>query len=223
MSWYFTHLRWRARGIYLFVRRTLSAALIDRRWGIETSLEADLETLGFEDAHRVRYEPSSWWDLRRALRADDVAEDDVFLDLGSGKGRVVLQAARYPFRRVIGVELSPQLTEVAARNLTMVRSRVRAGHVELVTADAVDYEVPDDVTVVYIYNAFRGPVFDAAIGQILASVDRAPRHVRLIYRTAVEHERLLATRRFRPTRTVRGLRPGRAWSAKLATRIYDVV
>jgi SAM-dependent methyltransferase len=223
MSSYFVHLRWRARGAYLLVRRSLSAALMDRRWGIETSQEADLATLGLDDAHRVRYEPSSWWDLRRAMRVSDVHDDDVFLDLGSGKGRVVLQAAQYRFRRVIGVEISPQLTAVAERNLAKVRPHVRAGSVELVTADVVDYRIPDDVTVIYIYNAFRGPVFEAAIAQIIASVDRAPRRVRLIYRTALEHERLIAARRFRPTRVVRGLRPGRAWSAKLATRIYEVV
>lgn len=41
----------------------------------------------------------------------------MFLDLGSGKGRMVLSAARFPFRRIIGVELSNDLTAIARRNV----------------------------------------------------------------------------------------------------------
>ena len=216
-------IRHALRAAYLVGRRSASAALIDRPLGIETSREADLGAFDLEHVHRVRYEPSSWWDLRRALSRRDIFDQDVFIDLGSGKGRVVLAAARYPFKRVIGVEISPQLTAIARRNLARRQSKVRAGHVELITADVVDYTIPDDVTVVYIYNPFRGPVFDAAIAQIVASLDRAPRPLRLIYRTALEHDRLVATRRFRLSRSVRGLRPGRAWSQKMAIRVYEAI
>jgi hypothetical protein len=58
----------------------------------------------------VRYEPSGWRSLRRILCAEDVSPGDVFVDLGSGKGRVILEAAQYPFHHVIGVEIAPELT-----------------------------------------------------------------------------------------------------------------
>jgi SAM-dependent methyltransferase len=211
-----------ARRAYLAVRRTLSRVVIERRYGIETAKEADLADLGLDDQDRVRYEPSGWLDLRRILRPHEVTEDDVFIDLGSGKGRVLLAAARYPFGRIIGVELSPRLTEIAAANLHAARDRLLCSDVELVTSDVLDYELPTDVTVVYLYNPFRGPVFQAVVDKLIDSVDRYPRPVRVIYRTPLEQSVLLSSGRFELVRSVPGLRPGRAWSQKMATEMYRI-
>lgn len=212
-------LRYRARRIYLMIRRTLSRPL-DRRYGIETSNEVRLASLGLDHPDRVGYEPSGWRDLRRVIRRSEIGPGDVFIDLGSGKGRIVLAAARYPFRRVIGVEVASEINEVAARNVEAQRAKLTCQDVRLVTADVATYRIPDDVTVAYIYNAFGGDTFQAVVDELLASVDRAPRRLRLIYRTALEHERLVATGRFRLVRMARGRRPGRAWSEKMAIRVY---
>lgn len=207
---------------YLYARRSLSGTLIERRRGIETSREVNLEALGLAGAGRVRYEPSGWLDLRRILPPGELGPDDVFVDLGSGKGRVVLQAARHPVKRVVGVELSEELNSVARHNLEASRPRLRCQDVRLVTTDVLDWDVPDDVTVVYIYNAFRGELFDAVLERLLASLDRNPRRMRLMYRTPLEEHRLLATGRARLVRSARGLRPGRAWSRKMSIRMYEL-
>jgi SAM-dependent methyltransferase len=154
------------------------------------------------------------------LRPGEVGPGDVFLDLGSGKGRVVLLASRYPFARVIGVEISEVLTAVARRNLGADRHRRRCGSVELVTADALDYPIPDEVTVVYMYNPVRGATFDAVIAALIASVDRSPRQVRLIYLNPQEHDRLLTTGRFRLVRTAGRLRLRRDEGARAYLRRY---
>jgi SAM-dependent methyltransferase len=105
----------------------------------------------------------------------------VFLDLGCGLGWVVLEAGvRYPFRRVIGVDVVPAFTEVARQTIAVNRPRLRCGEVELVTADATGYEVPDDVTVVYPFHPVYGEAFDAVVSNLIASVDRTPRRLRVI-------------------------------------------
>ncbi len=80
------------------------------------------------------------------------------------------------------------------------------------TADVLDFDVPDDLTVAYVYNPFSGAIFEGLLQKLIESVDRAPRRLRLIYRTPLEHERVMATRRFRVERSARGFRPGREWS-----------
>jgi SAM-dependent methyltransferase len=203
-------------------RVRFSSALVDRRLGIETSEPVDLRTLGIDMENRVEYTPSSWLTLRRALREIDLGPQDSFLDLGSGKGRVVLQAARWPFRRVIGVEISAQLNAVAHANLEASRSRLRCHDVELVQADLLDYRVPDDVTVVYAYNPVSGPVFDAAMKALIESYDRSPRRIRLLYRYPREHDRLTASGRFRLLRTQLPWRPTRGWRRGGAINVYEV-
>jgi SAM-dependent methyltransferase len=215
--------RYNARRGYIVLRRSVSAAMIDRRQGIETAREANLGDFGLDLADRVRYEPSGWMNLPRVLRAGEVSDDDVFVDLGSGKGRVVLQAARYPFRRVIGVEIAEQLTAVACANVEASRDRVRCKEIELVTADVLEYELPDDVTVAYLYNPFRARTFELFAQRLIDALDRNPRPFRLIYSTPMEHELLMRTGRFHMVREVRGLRPGREWSSKLSIRMYSLL
>ena len=66
------------------------------------------------------YEPSPLLALRRGLRGRELRPDDVFLDLGCGKGRVLVDAVQLPFARVVGVELVPELVEQARANLARV-------------------------------------------------------------------------------------------------------
>jgi hypothetical protein len=205
----------------LTARRLLNAHVFDRRLGVDTAGEVDLTGLGLSGPGRGNYEASGWRVLARALPHGDVDSDDVFLDYGSGKGRVVYQAARdYPFKQVIGVELADELNEVARANVERNRSRLRCQNVEIVTADAVHYAVPDDVTVIYFYNPFRGEVFGRVVENVVASLDRRPRALRIIYRTPLEEERLLRTGRFRMVQDLPGLRPTRQWSRTSSTRTY---
>jgi len=46
-----------------------------------------------------------------------------FIDLGSGKGRVLLLASDYPFRQIVGVELLPALNRIAQENLRNEQSQ----------------------------------------------------------------------------------------------------
>ena len=201
------------------VRRALSAAVIDRLLNVDTAERVDLAELGLDAADRVDYEAGGWRDLRRVLRPTEILPGEVFLDLGSGKGRIVLSAARFPFRRIIGVELSERLTAIARRNVATCRLRPRDVDIELVIADVLAYRIPDEVSVVYMFNPFGGAIFESVIAQLIASVDRRPREVRVILRN-VGHDRLMRTGRFRLVRTSLGLRPVREWREATAIRLY---
>jgi len=177
-------------------RRTVSTWLFERRYNVHTAGRVDLEDLGLAHDERVYYIASNWRNIRRVLRRQPISRSDVFLDLGSGMGRMVCEATRFPFRRVIGVELSPDLHRIAQRNVQSYRPRQRCGEVQLVNCDAMHYQIPDDVTVLYMFNPFRGGIFAAVLEELLRSFDRAPRPLRVIYANPEEESQLLATGRF---------------------------
>jgi hypothetical protein len=81
-----------------------------------------------------------------------------------------------------------------------VRRRLACQDVELVNSDVLEYELPDDVTVVFMFNPFGGAIFEAVMAKIVASLDRAPRPLRLVYGNPVEEHRVLATGRARLVR-----------------------
>ena len=189
---------------------------------IETASEARLEDYGLEDPERIRYVATGRFVVPRVLRRIRVGKDDVFIDFGSGKGRVVYQAARFPFKRVIGVELAEELNRIARYNIDQNRDRVACGAVELVTADAVTYQVPDDVTVAYFYHPFEGRIFARVIANLVASLDRNPRQLRVIYVYPRSADQLLKTGRFELERKMKAPRPAlRQWHDVLVFRSKD--
>lgn len=209
------------RPVFLFLRGLVNR-VIEWRYGISTSRNVELDALGLDPRHRRGHKPSEWTLLPRILPKRQVAAHDVFIDFGSGLGRVVFQAARYPFRRVIGIELSEELNDVARLNIDRNRHRLRCKDVTLVVGDVLDYDIPDDVTVAFFANPFTGTIFATVIERLLASVDRNPRRLRIIYRNPVEHDLLLSTGRIRPVRHLHGLRPTASWSRSNSTRMYVV-
>ena len=213
-----------SKRLYLTLRHGATELLFERRHGLQTSSAVDLESLGLAGAERNRYKPAGWLMLRRILPRRAVGADDVFIDIGSGKGRVVFQAAqRYRLRRVIGLELSEELNAVARENIAGHRDRLRCTDVELITGDVLEVDVPDDVTIAFLNNPFTGDVFGAALAKLIDSVDRNPRRLRIVYANPVEHERLMASGRVRTLRRVRGWRPSHEWSRSNSARMYEIL
>jgi hypothetical protein len=206
---------------YAGTRRYVGYRVFEKPLGLETSTPARLGSLGLADAERIDYEPSPWLVLRRALPKAEVCADDVFLDFGSGKGPIVLQAAQYPFRRVIGVELAPELHAIAQRNVARALPTLACRNIELVNSDALEYTVPDDVTVVYFYNPFLGSVFARVVRELQASLRRRPRTLRIVYMNPVEESALIDAGA-RIVKVVRGLRPGRKWARLNTVKVFEL-
>lgn len=113
----------------------------------------------------------------RDLPVKDLSEY-TFLDMGSGKGRMLFVAAEFPFRRVVGVEYSRVLHEEALANLEQYRrSRQRCGAIEPIHADAAEFEFPEERLVVYMFNPFGPEVMGRMLGNLGRSLERCPRHV----------------------------------------------
>jgi hypothetical protein len=209
---------------YVRAREAATKALFERRYNIDTAGIVSEQELGLPDPRFTRYKPSALLTLRRILPPEAVGPDDVFADFGSGKGRVVLQAAmHYPFRTVYGIEFAEQLHRIAQSNIERNRDRLRNTEVRLVHTDARFFDIPDDLTVAFFYDPFVDEVFTTVIRRLLESVDRRPRRMRIVYSNPVMDSALLATGRVRLVRTLRGWRPTPDWSRSASTRLYEVI
>jgi predicted RNA methylase len=122
---------------------------------------------------------------------------------------------------VIGIEIDERLCALAERNAR--RLRRHAIRPEIVCADAAKYRVPDDVTVVFLYNPFSGEVLKTALTRVLESFDRAPRRLRLAYGNPREHELIVSMRRFRTAdRIWLSWRPEAEWHRTKVVQFYEV-
>jgi SAM-dependent methyltransferase len=105
-----------------------------------------------------------------------------FIDIGSGKGRVPLMAARFPFRKIIGVELLPELHHVALSNLEKLRVTTSLGaNIELRQMDANEFEFPLEPMVLYLFNPLPEESLWKFFKRLSASLEENPREVWILY------------------------------------------
>ena len=108
--------------------------------------------------------------------------DFTFIDLGSGKGRTLLMASDYPFRRIIGVELLPSLHDIAQENLRLYKSESqKCFALESICADATEFPFPEDPLVIFLFNPFPESGMRRVVANLEQSLRAHPRPVYVLY------------------------------------------
>jgi len=164
----------------------------DRRHGTDTSGSVQTDQLGIDNAalrdKAIRYLPSPPRVTRWMLHAAGVRPADfTFVDLGCGKGRVLLLAAQLPFRAVVGVDISAELCAVARRNADLCQATSRS-RIEVRTADATQLDFPDGNLLIHMYHPFDPELTVRVFERLGASLAQSPRKVvvgYLLYTAAV--------------------------------------
>jgi len=136
-------------------------------------------------------DPELFHDMLRRLDID--FPRFTFLDLGSGKGRALLLASDYPFHRILGVELLPQLHAVALDNIARYKSdRQRCFSLQSLCQDARDFDFPPQPLVLYLFNPLPEPALRAVLERFSASLSSHPRDAYVLYANPIL-EHLLST------------------------------
>jgi SAM-dependent methyltransferase len=142
-----------------------------------------LDAAGPSAGHATHYEATDTTVLPRLLRQMHLDHARwTLVDLGAGKGQALFLAADFPFKRIIGVELSPGLCELARRNCRTFRSRTqRCTAIEIVCDDAAEFRFPLDPLVVYLFNPFDEVVLRRVLANLTQSLEEHRREAYLIY------------------------------------------
>ncbi|HWK50761.1 MAG TPA: hypothetical protein VNR40_12795 [Steroidobacter sp.] len=168
-------------GILLYLMRDVFPARdgFDKRYGVETDGVVTPDAAGITDdrlrSAAILYAPIRENALNTVL-GDTLAKRDpsqlTFVDLGSGKGRGLLIASRYPFARIIGVELSNSLAQIARENVRRYLAQakpvapIRCRQLDIQCTSATTFDYPDSDLLVYMYRPFTGDVFIAALDNL---------------------------------------------------------
>jgi SAM-dependent methyltransferase len=158
----------------------------DARYGVDTGGIIQLSELGIEGdtwEYGVPYWATDPDDFAKLIGELDVRHEEyTFVDFGSGKGRVLLLASDYPFKKIVGVEFSAELDRVARRNVAaFLRARPQCPEIELVCADALKYPLPDGPGVYYFYNPFEKEIMERMVARIEQSYRERPRDIYVLY------------------------------------------
>jgi len=124
----------------------------------------------------VFYATVNYTSTRQLLRKLCLSAEDIFVDVGCGKGRVVCLAARHKIGQAVGIEYSEALAAIAEKNIRNLRGRPSAADIICQSAEDADYS---NATVLYFFNPFEPPLLDAVLGKIQA--DRHGKTTRMAF------------------------------------------
>jgi hypothetical protein len=163
-KWRYFTMRWKKHA-----RRN---QMFDRLHSVDTAAELALEAAGVPPADVARgngvYRALTEDAFRTAMGSVKIdARAFTFVDIGSGKGKVLLMASNLPFKRIIGIEYAVGLHEVALRNVAAYRSASQqCTQIEPLYGDALAYTPPPGPLVLFVFNALAAESMRALLKKL---------------------------------------------------------
>lgn len=161
----------------------------DRTYNLDTVARVTLASLEIKSDNREFgrvYTATPIGPVRRALRSLKIRyQDFVLIDLGSGKGRILLLASEFAFKRIVGVEFSPWLNAIAIENIGRY-PKCAGADVSALCADAGSFEIPAQDCVIFMARPFAEPVVEKVVGNIAAALAQGAGKIIVIYFWPVE-------------------------------------
>lgn len=166
----------------------------ERKYGINTTGADELKSLekkGIDIEHATIYMPVSYDLLEEVMHAAQelaVKPGTRLLDIGCGKGRALCVAAHYGFTKLTGIDFAAALANAAAANLEITKRVIPPIQYEIFNNDAFYFEIPDDVSCIFLFNPFDEVIMSGVVYNILESIKRNRRTITVIYVNALHKE-----------------------------------
>ena len=186
----FRSLIWQKKNDEWLAHKERVDRFFDSKFNIDTRGITQLSGLEITGTHRpdgIAHIASDPDEFSRALASVHIEHKDfVFVDLGSGKGRALLLALSFPFRRIVGVEFALEFHLIAQTNLLRfaAATNINVGRVTLIRDDATEFELPTEPLVIYLYNPFNDQVMKKVADRVLKSHIDHPRPIYIVYGNA---------------------------------------
>ena len=181
------------------VKKTISVLLalimdfyFDIKYGTDTKSWVKLGNLDIASDNKERgvmYQPTLVLPLKKLFGQLTVPKDSILVDLGCGKGRVLLIASEFGFRELRGVEFSPELCKIAIKNCSIYKEKTKSSAgFRILESDVVNYDARDDETFFFMFNPFDAIVLKQVLDKIAASLLARQRRIWIIYRNPVHND-----------------------------------
>ena len=184
-------------GMLLLRRRQWRELLIRTRIALgQIDLKVDPTEAVSERTHY--YADSGGLAFDRIMSHFEISAADAIVDFGCGKGGVLISLSKYPFSRITGVEIAPDLVDIARENIRKLKIR----SVDIQCCDAADFKQLDEYNYFYFFDPFPCVVMADVLDNIEQSLTDKPRKGTLIYLNPFCHELIEARQAFVKTGTL---------------------
>jgi len=179
----------------------------DAKYGTDTSGIVQPWNLDIPEhavSQAIQYATAHVTTVDELLASLDIKHEEYsFIDLGSGKGRALLLASRFPFRQIIGVELSAQLRETSHVNIARFKANwQQCTNIRALCENATEFSFPAGNIVLYLFNPFGAETLRAVVSNLEAAIHETPARIYVIYVKPVHRRVFEESKRFKIFRAI---------------------
>jgi ubiquinone/menaquinone biosynthesis C-methylase UbiE len=113
------------------------------------------------------------------------------IDVGSGKGRVMVAAAHYGFKNITGVDFAKELCVAAERNINKIKAQFPDTTFNVYWKDILNYAINAGDKVFFLFNPFNNEIMEKFLEKIDRSVKEHRRTIYFIYANPQQKEILI--------------------------------
>lgn len=139
----------------------LKSYLCEKPRGLDFSMRQKSRNIKFSGNHGYALTQKKAFD--EIMKNIEIVAGDAFVDIGCGKGGVLLYASKYNFARVAGIEIEDSLINVAKKNFKILK----LDRVELFHDNAVTFERYAEFNVYFMFNPFDADIYMKVINRIV--------------------------------------------------------
>lgn len=155
------------------------------KYGTNTFVPVELEEVTITNGDRKkasRYEAVSFYMLENLLQAfQKVSRLTSIVDLGSGKGRVLMVAPHFGFTDITGIDFAKELCEQAISNMREKEKQFPAIKWRVINQNVEDYDIGKQDSVFFMFNPFTEIVLKRFLEKLDDSCHRFPRSTYFLY------------------------------------------
>jgi 16S rRNA G966 N2-methylase RsmD len=118
-------------------------------------------------------------------------QEKSLIDVGSGKGRVMVAAAHYGFKNITGVDFAKELCTAAERNINKIKTQFPDTTFNIYCKDMLNYTINADDRVFFLFNPFNKEIMEKFLEKIDRSVKEHRRPIYFIYANPQQKEILI--------------------------------
>ncbi len=149
-------------------------------------IDFSIQGAGYSDQKGyIHYQASVFVD-KKMMKSLLISEKDSILDVGCGKGKMVLYFERLGFGRSDGLEFSEELVACAKNNMQILKSEGK-----IINADATEFDDYYNYNYFYFFNPFGEEIMRVVMSKIEKSYVQKPRKITIIYCNPCCHEQII--------------------------------
>jgi len=181
---YFFFIAWNW-GIRLAVFTIYHEIRGEKKYNIDTSRLQDVNRISVKGGnlkHAEMYQGASYYLLEKVfdyMRTNKI--NSSMIDFGCGKGRAMVVAAAYGYKKVVGIDFASALCRVAWENINAVKENYPECEFHVMYEDVVNYEIDDNVNTFFFFNPFNEIIMKQVLKNMLTSLSRRHRDLYVIY------------------------------------------